>query len=409
VDKNRRFFPSQANPLLALMAALSLTAPAVLAATPFLFNLPAEESDPLASVLNTMYNAQYTKAESALRSWLGKHPSDFRAWNYLAETILDQEMLRESLFSGEAYLNTGEVFHQRRQPLPAGFEKNLNLALDQATKLETDRLKENPKDVEAVYWLGVTHSVRTEYEFALLRSYFAALREGKLAYKLNQKLLKLNPHDADAYLVIGIADYAVGALPWYVKIVTAVAGIHGNRKRGIEELQRASEEGHYTRVDAKIVLVALYEREKKYSEARALLQELDRLFPENFLVPVELARIDEAEGDWRAAARLYDATVEKFVRGEKGSPRIPAAMILYRAGQAHEHLNDYETALRLYEEAGNLSDKSRAVYQSELAAADLNRRLNRLSEARKQYQRVAEAVPNTDLGRAARRALSAIH
>ncbi len=157
------------------------------------------------------------------------------------------------------------------------------------------------------------------------------------------------------------------------------------------------------------MLVALYEREKKYSEARALLQELDRLFPENFLVPVELARIDEAEGDWRAAARLYDATVEKFVRGEKGSPRIPAAMILYRAGQAHEHLNDYETALRLYEEAGNLSDKSRAVYQSELAAADLNRRLNRLSEARKQYQRVAEAVPNTDLGRAARRALSAIH
>jgi tetratricopeptide (TPR) repeat protein len=409
MDKKKRIFRPQASALLTLMAAVSLATLAVLAAKPLPSSSPAEKPDPLASVLNAMYNAEYAKAESVLRSGLREHPSDFRAWNYLAETILDQEMLRESLFSGEAYLNTGEVFHQRRQPLPAGFEKNLNAALDQATKLETDRLKKNSRDAEALYWLGVTHSVRTEYEFALLRSYFAALREGKLAYKLNQKLLKLDPHDADAYLVIGIADYAMGALPWYVKIMTAVAGIHGNRKHGIEELQRASQDGHYTRVDAKIVLVAIYEREKKYPEARSLLEELERLFPENFLVPMELARVDKAEGDWRAAVRLYDATVEKFVRGEKGSPRIPAAMILYRAGQAHEHLNDYETALQLYEEAGSLPDKSRAVYQSELAAADLNRRLNRLPEARKQYRQVAQAVPNTDLGRAARRALSAIH
>lgn len=362
--------------------------------------------DPLAGVLTAMYNAEYDEAQSALRLWLQSHPSDFRAWNYLAKSILDREMLRESLFSGSAYLNNGEAFQKRTEPLPKGFEERLNAALSKAESLETAQLRENPKDEEALFWLGTTYATRAEYEFALLRSYFSALREGKLAWKTNVRLLKLNPHFTDAYFIVGIAEYAVALLPWYAKIVTSIAGIHGNRKRGIADLKRVSEEGHYARVDAQIVLVAIYERERNYTDALALLKPLGEAYPENFLAPLEMGRIYGEEGNWAEAVRIYDGAVKKFVRGKENSSRVPVALILYRAGHAHERMGETDEALTLYGEAANDPSKSLMGYRAEMAAADMERRLNRFDAARKSYQRVMDAVPNTDLGQAAREALT---
>lgn len=393
----------KATTLLAVIVVASLTGIAGLAADAS--PLQGHESDPLSGALNAMYNVEYERAQSILQPWLEAHPTDFRAWNYLAETLLDKEMLREGLFSGAAYRNAGAVFRKRREPLPKGFEDNLNRMLGKAQSLETDRLKKNPNDEDALYWLGVTYNIRTELDFTLLRSYFAALEEGKQAWKINLRLLKLNPHNIDAYFDIGLADYAVGSLPWYVKIVTSVAGIHGNRKRGIAELKRASQEGRYTRVDAKIVLIAIYERQKSYSQALALLDELQQDFPENFLLPVEIANVYEAQNNWRAASEVYDSAVEKFVHGKQTSPRIPAATVLYNAGQAHEHLGELQEALHFYEEAGKLPGNSMDIYRADLAAANLNRRLNRPEAARKEYQRVAEAAPNTPMGKTARQAL----
>jgi len=45
------------------------------------------------------------------------------------------------------------------------------------------------------------------------------------------------------------------------------------------------------------------------------------------------------------------------------------------------------------------------VYRAELAAAGLCLQLNRCSDAARRYERVANAIPNTDEGRAARRSL----
>ncbi|MGH9344466.1 MAG: tetratricopeptide repeat protein [Terriglobia bacterium] len=364
--------------------------------------------DPLRAIVNAMYNAEYEPAESALQKWVKLHPEDVRAWNYLAETILDQEMLREGLYSGAAYANSGVAFRKRERPVSAGFGADLSSVLDQAQKLETGRVKQNPRDEEALYWLGVTESTRTEFEFAIERSYLSALREGKRAWRLNEELLKIDPHCADAYFVIGLADYAAGSLPWYFRAVASLAGVHGNQSRGIEELKRASSEGRYTRVDSKIVLVAVYEREKQFSQALALLWQLNQKFPWNYLAPLEIARIYKLQGNWRQAADEYDAAVEKFVHGKQDPSHSPRAAILLQAGEAHEHLEEMEKALELYREAGTQPGQSAAVYQSDLAAARLDQRLHHLAESKREYQMVVDGVPGTDLAREARRALAGL-
>ncbi|MGH9395401.1 MAG: tetratricopeptide repeat protein [Terriglobia bacterium] len=359
----------------------------------------------LQDVVDAMYNAEYDKALSIVRGWLKAHPGDVQAWNYVAEATLDQEMLKENLYSGSAFLNSGKVFKKRQEPLPPGFETELNAALDHAQQLEEERLRRNPKDEEALYWLGVTYSTRTEFLFTLERSYFSSLREGKRAWEVNERLLKMDPHCADADLVIGIADYAAGLLPWYLRMVTSIAGIHGNAKRGIQELKHASQQGRYTRVDAKTILVMIYERQKEYPQALALLQELRQEFSWNYLVCLEMARVDKAEGHWTDAAAVYDAAVEKFVRGEQNLSHAPRALILLRAGEAHEHLGGLQDALDLYHEAGNIPGKDKAIYQADLAAARLDQHFNHSERARKEYQLVADSVPDSDLGGAARQAL----
>jgi tetratricopeptide (TPR) repeat protein len=369
----------------------------------------SEEPKSLNAVLYEMYSGDYAAAEQMLKAWLEGHPNDFRALNYLGEAMMDREMLREHLFHGSAYMNSGQVFHQPAQPLPPGFEQRLTAVFNRAQSLEEARLKQNSKDQDALYWLGVTHAGRTEFDFILLRSYFAALHEGKESLKDNKRLLKLNPNFTDAYFVVGLARYTVGLLPWYIRWMTSLAGVHGSVPKGIADLERVSQQGHYAKVDAQIVLVPIYEREKKYSQALALLHGLENAYPENYLVLLETARVQKAEGNWQSAAQTYDRAVTKFVRGEKDPNRIPMAEILYRAGQAHEHLGELQKALALYHEAGKVPGKSIQVYEANLAAARLDQQFKDTPRAKREYELVASAVPDTDLGRQAREALENLH
>ncbi|MGH9435597.1 MAG: tetratricopeptide repeat protein [Terriglobia bacterium] len=366
----------------------------------------SQPSDNLRVVVNSMYNAEYDRALSLVSEWLKTHPEDVAAWNYLAEATLDREMLKEGLYTGSAFLNSGKVFKKRRAPLPRGFAKALNAALDQAQQLEEERLQHNPKDKEALYWLGVTHSTRTEFLFALERSYFAALREGKRALDVNERLLQIDPNFADAYLVIGIADYAATLLPWYLRMFTSLSGVHANAARGVRELKLASSKGRYTQVDAKTILIMIYERRGEYPSALALLRDLEQEYPANYLIPLEMARVDKAAGNWADAARVYDAAVEKYVRREENK-HAPRALILFRAGEAHEHLGELQQALDLYHAAGSVPGQARAIYQADLAAARLDEHFSHAARARQEYQLVADSVPETDLGDAARRALAA--
>ena len=99
------------------------------------------------------------------------------------------------------------------------------------------------------------------------------------------------PDAADAYLTLGAANYIIGSLPGYKRFLLGFAGIHGNKKVGIQQLELAAERGHYLRPFAKIMLALAALREKKTEVARTQLEELVAEFPENPLFALELAKL----------------------------------------------------------------------------------------------------------------------
>ena len=111
------------------------------------------------------------------------------------------------------------------------------------------------------------------------------------ADKYAKKLLAVTPDAADAYLGLGTANYIIESLPGLKKFLLGFAGIHGDKKVGIQQLEIAADRGHYLRPFAKIMLALAALREKEPEVARAEFKELVAEFPENPLFVSELAKL----------------------------------------------------------------------------------------------------------------------
>jgi len=366
-------------------------------------------SDPLEVALDHFRNLEYDAARKGLATWLDQRPTDLRALNYLGTVMLQQEMFRRELLESQVYGPRGEAFRSAKVPLSAGFQQELFAILRKAETLADSRLKENPRDEEDLYWGGVVHVTRALFHLTLTKERLAALREAKAARQLHAQLLTINPNYVDALLVLGTYDYVVGSLPWYLKVLASLVGHRGHRARGLAEIKRVTEEGHWAREDAKSFLAVIYFREKRYAEALVILEGLARSYPRNFLIPQEMARAYKAQGNWRAAAEVYDAMLAKHAAGAPGYSEIPRAKIFYLSGQAHAQLGESEESLRRYEETAKLQENNIYVFRAELAAAGLCLQRDRRADALRKYERVARGVPHTEEGKAARQMLKQLH
>jgi tetratricopeptide (TPR) repeat protein len=366
---------------------------------------PGGENEAVTTALEHLRSLEYGDAKEQLHAWADTHPADLRAWNYLATATLYQEMFQRGVLESGVYGQGGSVFKSNKVAVTPSFQQELFSVLDKAQGLAEQRLQNDPKDKDAMYWAGVSHGTRATYHFTLRKEYVPALHEATDAYKYHRDLLKLDPTYIDSYLIVGMNNYIVGSLPWYVKAMAALTGRHGDRAEGLQQVKRVTEERNYAREDARLMLAVLYQREKMYPQALSLYQQMAHSWARNYLLQCEVASLFGTLNDWRSAAQEYDAILAKHRAGESRFENFPTAKVLYQAGQAYERLQEYESALARYTEAGSQSGNDRYIYISELAAADLDMRLQRPDAARPHYQRVAEAGRDSEEGKSARLAL----
>jgi tetratricopeptide (TPR) repeat protein len=368
----------------------------------------AELSDPVATAIEHLRNLEYDLAIQQLQRWLEKHPEDLRAHNYLGISVLYQEMFQRGVLESRVYGHGGDVFKASKVTLTPEFQQQLLSTLEKAQALADRRTKSDPKDKEALYWAGVTHGTRATYHFTLRKEYMPALHESTDALKLHRSLLEMDPHYVDAYLIVGMNNYIVGSLPWYIKVLASMTGRHGDRAEGIEQVKRVTEEGKYAREDARLMLAVLYQREKKFGEALRVYEAMARAHPRNYLLPCEVAALHGSLNEWSSAAEVYDSVLQRHRSGQPGYAQIPLGRILYSSGEAYERSDQSEKALSRFSEAAALAGGGRDTYQAELRAGDMLVRLRRKQEARARYTRVAEATPKSEQGKAARKALKQI-
>jgi hypothetical protein len=238
-----------------------------------------------------LYELKPEQARAQFAAWQKSHPADPLGSASQAAAYLFEEFYRQGVLTSEFFLDDkrflGKVALKPDPELRAAF-----FAVDkQAQDLAQMRLQTNPDDTNALFAMTLSLGMQADYASLIDKHQVESLRMIGDADSYAKKLLVVAPDAADAYLTLGAANYIIGSLPGYKKLFLAFAGIHGNKKVGIQQLEIAAERGHYLRPFAKILLALAALREKKTEVARIQLTELVAEFPENPLFTGELAKL----------------------------------------------------------------------------------------------------------------------
>lgn len=241
-----------------------------------------------AAGFEALFNLDYEKARESFRqisNLFPDHPAgpQFLAASLWIETLYETRRLQASLYSTDSFYSPNE---DKANPKVV---EQFRVWTREAKKLAEARLKVNPKDAEARYYLGATAGLKASFEEAVERRHFAAMRDGSDAVDHHRDVLKLNPNFHDAEITVGLYDYVIGSLPLPAKILVGVTGARGSRKRGLATIERVVKEGIWARDDARTLLIVLYTREHRFGEAAAYARELSTKYPRNYLFRLEAA------------------------------------------------------------------------------------------------------------------------
>ncbi len=240
------------------------------------------------SGLEALYNIDYDRAQRDFNEIVKLYPNHPGGYQLLAarvwiKTLYESRRLQVSLYSSESFYTNGD---DKVDPKIVTEFRNFTR---EAKRLAEAKLKQEPKNVEALDFLANTEGLKAAFEEAVERRHFAALRDGNDAVEHHREVLKLDPKYIDAQLTIGLYEYVVGALPLPVKILAGATGYRGSKRRGLALLEQVAKEGRWAQDDAKTVLILLYSREKRYAEVVKLTRELSAKYQRNYLLRLETA------------------------------------------------------------------------------------------------------------------------
>ena len=258
----------------------------------------AAAQDPLAeSGFVHFYNLEFGEALAAFHAEAAQLPDSADAYNHIAQTILYREMFRSGALESQLVTGTNPFLRRAKMnPSPAD-DKLFHDAIARAMELAGARLKTSPNDAPALYAMGVSYGLRSNYNFLVHKAWEDALHDATSARKAHHRTTEVDPDFNDARLVQGLYDYIVGSLPFHWKTLGFFAGFRGNRERGIEALKLVAEKGRANRADAAILLCAIYRRERRAQDAIPYLHDLIERFPRNFLFRLELVQMYGDLGD----------------------------------------------------------------------------------------------------------------
>ena len=234
-----------------------------------------------------LYNLDYETARRRFQKMIDLAPDHPAGPQCMAASLWIQQLnesweLKSTLYSDKAYKNEKAKVDQRQV-------EEFRKWTRRAKQLSEARLKRNARDVEALYYLGAAEGLEAAFSAAVERKFMSALRTGSSAVDHHRKVLELSPQFYDAELTIGLQNYIIGSLPLPLKMLAGTVGVRGSKKRGLKDLEHVAREGRTGRDVARVLLIDLYKREKRWDDSIATARELSARFPRNYLFKLQMA------------------------------------------------------------------------------------------------------------------------
>lgn len=392
---------SSAAPAQAKKTAAVTTATAAAGAAPFdraRFDALRKEG------FDALYNLDYAGAQTRFREMARLFPDHPAGPQFLAaalwlKTLNESRRLQASLYNTDGFYKEED---DKADPKVVAEFRELTRQAKALAKARADR---DPKDAEALYFLGAVEGLKAAWGAMVERSFRAALGSGSDSVGHHRDVVKLDPDFHDAKITIGMYDYVVSGLPLPVKLVLSVGGVRGSKKRGLATLEQVAREGAWARDDAKVLLIALMKREGRFRDAYRYAAELSGAYPRNYIFKMEaadalvsqaaldrVAAPDAARKTEQEAFAIFEALLAP--KAAAGGPRVPLDSVHYSYGDALFVAGRHERAAREFLAAANApSAEPTLVTRARLRAAQSLDLAGRRDEALAQYKAVL-ARPN---------------
>lgn len=333
------------------------------------------------------YNLEYDKAIHEFELAQAAHPNDPFAVNHLLAAVVFRELFRIGALDTEAYASDSFIDKRPAQPLDPATRDRVKQLTDQALALSQAQLEKNPNDINALYARGATRAMNATYIGVANKAWFAALRSAVAARHDEERVLELDPNYVDAKLAVGTHLYIVGSLSWPVKVAASVAGLSGNKQKGLDYLRQATGSPHIeVATDAKIILALFLRREQRYAEALQVVNGMQNEFPRNFLMGAEYANLLNAAGHGQEAIAAYRKVVANCKNNVYSSCRMEIAA--YGLGEASRGQREYAQAAEAYELAAESGKDPDIRQKATLAAGEMYDVMQKRDTALEKYKAV---------------------
>jgi hypothetical protein len=237
---------------------------------------------------NELYKLNFRGARTEFLSYEQAQPGDPLGKVAEAASYLYEEFNEKGVFTSSFFLDDSK-FLGGVDGKPSENRNDAFLGVNQqAREMAQGVLKSNPRDAHGLLVLTMADGMESDYDALIEKKQLAGLSMMRRAESEANLLLSIDPNAQDAYLALGASNYVIGSLPVYKRFFLKIGGVHGDKARGIEQMQQAADHGHYLKPFAQILLALGYEREHQFDRARALLADLTAEFPENPLFAHEL-------------------------------------------------------------------------------------------------------------------------
>jgi tetratricopeptide (TPR) repeat protein len=354
------------------------------------------------------YNLEYPEAIQCFEEAIRANPNDPELHNHVAQTIVFQEMFRNGALESELVSGTNSFLRRPKLNPSPETERRFLGEVSKAIQLGEAQLQKNPNNAAALYALGISYGLRSNYFWVVKKSWRDSLRDATAARRYHNRITELEPGNVDARLVQGLHDYIVGSLPWSYRMFGFLIGIHGDKEQGIRTVQDVAAHGKKNRIDAEILLCALYRRENQTKRAVPLVEDLIRRFPRNYLLRLELSQMYSMAGDEQHALEAVQELARLKEQHAPGCDRVPWEKIWFQEGTIQFWYRDFSQALENMKKvtiAADEVDLNTGVYAF-LRLGQLYDLTQRRPQALEAYRKAIAYAPQAEAAQEARKYLS---
>ncbi len=351
------------------------------------------------------YNLDYDGALSRFEAIAQANPADPIATDYVLMVVIFRELYHQDLLDTTYYAHDNFLTSKRNVDVPEATRQRIEQLTEKAISQADAQIKADANNKNAWFARGYARGMHAAFITLVDHSFVAAARQGLASRNDSEQVLKLDPDYADAKMAIGIQQFAVASLPRLVRVMVGIAGVGGNKEKGLDLLRDCAAHGFVNHVESQTALSLFLRHDGRYPEALAVEHGLAQEYPRDYLFRLEEGNLAKDKGDGPGAIALYrEVLADSRKPGFFIDPRLQMAW--FGLADTERGQNDFRSAAQHYLEAADqpkCSDWLRR--RAQLNAGEMFDLMQDRGNATRQYQLASAGGGDQSQADAARRYL----